>query len=143
MAIKACVNVLLVEDDEIDVMGVKRAFLASQSPNPIIVAPDGIAALEILRCEKSTLRPYLVLLDLNMPRMGGIEFLDELRKDTQLKNTVVFVLTTSKAQEDIEEAQSRHVAGYIVKGRREGGFIDVAELLNHYTRVCEMPNELQ
>lgn len=135
------ISVLLVEDDEIDVMGVKRAFQSSKSPNNIIVAGDGLRALEILRDRNSILRPYLVLLDLNMPRMGGIEFLDEIRKDEELKNTIVFVLTTSKAPDDIQKAQSRHIAGYIVKGRREGGFIDVAELLNHYARVCEVSNE--
>lgn len=133
------IRVLLVEDDEIDVMGVKRAFDRSHFKSDIIVAADGMKALEILRDGNSIMRPYLVLLDLNMPRMGGIEFLDEIRKDDTLKDSVVFVLTTSKASEDMAKAYSRNIAGYIVKSRREGGFIDVAALLDQYSRICELP----
>ncbi|RUP22418.1 response regulator, partial [Methylobacterium sp.] len=76
------VNILLVDDDEVDVQGLKRAFKKSKIGNPITVARDGIEALEILRGQNGRERlpkPHLVLLDLNMPRMNGIEFLEAVR----------------------------------------------------------------
>ena len=112
------VNLLLVDDDEVDVQGLKRAFTKSRIGNPITVARDGIEALEILRGQngKSKLpKPHLIMLDLNMPRMNGFEFLDEICADNDLKNTVVFMITTSKAEEDKARAYGKHVAGYIIK----------------------------
>ena len=111
-------TVLLVEDDEVDVMVIRRAFQKSRIQAPLVVASDGMEALEILRGEggKSRLAPpYIVLLDLNMPRMNGIEFLDELRRDPELRTTVVFVLTTSDAPGDVQAAFAHCVAGYFCK----------------------------
>src|SRR6201986_1042620 len=103
----ATVNLLLVDDDEVDVQGLKRAFTRSKIGNPITVARDGIEALEVLRGENGRpklAKPHLILLDLNMPRMNGIEFLEAIRSDDELKATLVFMITTSKAEEDKQRA---------------------------------------
>lgn len=111
-------KILLVEDDELDVMGIRRALQKLRIVNPLIVANDGIEALEILQgsdCKKKLSRPFIILLDINMPRMNGIEFLDELRKDEDLKETQVFILTVSNQDDDIYRAYQQNVAGYILK----------------------------
>lgn len=133
------VTVLLVEDDDVDVMGVKRAFKNLKILNPIVRARDGIEGLQLLRDRHAVKRPYLILLDLNMPRMSGLEMLAELRKDPQLSSSVVFVLTTSKADEDIVKAYQEHVAGYITKNQIGDGFLRVVEMLDRYWRIVELP----
>jgi CheY-like chemotaxis protein len=132
------ITIFLVEDNEVDVMGVQRAFKKSNFPNPIVVAGNGQEALSKLRDGKSVPRPYLVLLDLNMPKMNGIEFLEEIRKDNELRSAIVFVLTTSNATDDRNKTSEQNVAGYIVKGKETGGFINVVNLLNQYAQVCEI-----
>src|SRR5690606_5812988 len=117
------VTVLLVEDDEVDVMGVRRAFRQSHLENNIVVASDGIEALAMLHDPEAVPRPYMVLLDLNMPRMNGIEFLERTRKDPMLQSSIIFVLTTSRDQEDKEKVYRHNPAGYIVKERIDGDFI--------------------
>ncbi len=132
------ITVLLVDDDEVDIMGVERAFKRSKIKNPIVTAKDGIDALEKLRGKKVA-RPYLILLDLNMPRMNGLEFLDAIRGDPELKDSVVFVLTTSKAEQDKWEAYQRNIAGYIVKENVGEEFLDAVSLLDIYWRIVELP----
>jgi CheY-like chemotaxis protein len=136
------VNILLVEDDEIDVMGVRRAFRKLKIANPLTVAHNGLEALRILRGEdghEAPKRPYMVLLDLNLPRMNGIEFLTELRRDPELHSTIVFVLTTSKDDEDRFAAYELNVAGYMVKSKIGKDFMDLVSMLDHYWRVIEFP----
>lgn len=133
------VTVLVVDDDEIDVMGVQRAFEKSKLRNPIIVASDGGDALRKLRDGKSVPRPYLVLLDINMPRMSGIEFLENARQDPDLHNSVIFVLTTSNDENDKRKVYRHNVAGYIVKGYQEDGFVDAVSLLDQYSRINQFP----
>lgn len=136
------VNLLLVDDDEVDVQGLKRAFTKSRIANPITVARDGIEALEILRGQNGRpklAKPHLILLDLNMPRMNGLEFLEELRKDEDLKSALVFMITTSKAEEDKTRAYGHNVAGYIVKQDPANTFMQAVTLLEHYWRVVEFP----
>ena len=135
------VSILLVDDDDVDVMGVQRALKKLKILNPIIRARDGIEGLALLRDSKAVKRPYIVLLDLNMPRMNGLEMLAELRKDSALSSAVVFILTTSKADEDKVEAYQQHVAGYIIKSQVGDGFLRVMEMLDHYWRVVELPVE--
>lgn len=136
------VKFLLVDDDEIDVMAIQRAFRKLRLANEIVVARDGLEALDILRGENGQDRlepPYLILLDLNMPRMNGLEFLDAMRKDPDLKSSLVFVLTTSTADQDRVAAYDKHVAGYIVKARTESSFTEALEMIDHYWRVIEFP----
>lgn len=131
-------TILLVEDDDIDAMIVERAFKKLRIVNPIVRAKDGILALELLRSTTIS-RPYIILLDLNMPRMGGLEMLEELRGDKNLTNNVVFVLTTSKDDEDKFAAYSQNIAGYILKENLQDGFDDLVKLLDHYWRIVELP----
>lgn len=136
------VTVLLVDDDEVDVMVMKRAFERSGIINPLLVASDGLEALEMMRGEGGhdpLERPYIVLLDLNMPRMDGFEFLEEVRADPELKNAVIFVLTTSSADRDRELAYNRNVAGYLVKSNVGSGFLDVLTMLKAYWNVVRLP----
>lgn len=135
------VEVLLVEDNEVDVEAVRRAFARHKIANPIRVASDGAEALEILRGENGDplQRPYLVLLDINMPRMNGFELLREIRADPTLHDALVFVLTTSKSDEDKMSSYGFNVAGYIVKSDAGAGFMRLVELLDHYWRIVEFP----
>ena len=136
------VNLLLVDDDEVDVQGLKRAFNKSKIGNPITVARDGIEALEILRGEGGRAplpKPHLILLDLNMPRMNGLEFLEAIRADEDLKSAVVFMITTSKDDEDKARAYGHNVAGYIVKQDPANTFMQAVTLLEHYWKVVEFP----
>lgn len=140
--IKKEVKFLLVDDDEIDVMSIKRAFSKLRLANDVVVASDGVEALEVLRGENGKTKlepPYLILLDLNMPRMNGLEFLEHIRSDAELKHALVFVLTTSTDDKDRVAAYDKHVAGYIVKSRTEASFSDALKMIDHYWRVIEFP----
>ena len=132
-------NILLVEDDEVDVMTVKRAFKNNHITNPLFVAGDGIEALEKLRSPEVPKGRRLVLLDLNMPRMNGIEFLEELRKDPELAATPVVVLTTSNDDQDKVQAYNMNVAGYLLKPVTFQNFCDVMVALNKYWSLVELP----
>ncbi|WP_428034820.1 response regulator [Amphritea sp.] len=136
------VTILLVDDDDVDVMGVQRALRKLKILNPVVRAHDGIEALELLRNSNAVKRPYIILLDLNMPRMNGFEMLTELRQDKSLASSVVFVLTTSKADEDKVEAYQQNVAGYIVKSNVGEGFMDLIQMLDRYWRVVEFPTQM-
>ncbi|MGB3308882.1 MAG: response regulator [Nodosilinea sp.] len=141
---KRTVNVLLVEDDEVDVMNVQRAFKRNRIDNPLYIANNGLDALSMLRgsdSEPPSVPEHrrLVLLDINMPKMNGIEFLEELRQDTALKSTPVVVLTTSDADQDRIEAYRLNVAGYILKPVTFATFADVMASLNQYWALCEIP----
>ncbi|MCA9166363.1 MAG: response regulator [Planctomycetales bacterium] len=136
------VQILLVEDDEIDAETVKRAFSRQKIANPITVARDGVAALSRLRGEDGAPpfeRPYLILLDLNMPRMNGTEFLEQLRADPSLCDSVVFVLTTSKSDRDITAAYERQISGYLVKSNIGHDFVNLVGMLEHFWRYVEFP----
>ena len=133
------INILLVDDDELDVMNVQRAFRKNNIQNPLFVACDGVRALEMLRDGSVPDERRVVLLDLNMPRMSGIEFLRELRADPNLRRTSVVVLTTSAEERDRVEAYNLNVAGYIIKPVTLTSFIDTMATLNHYWMVSELP----
>lgn len=136
------VTILLVEDDEIDAEAIERAFKKHKVANPLVLAKDGIDALEYLRGEggKSKIpRPYMILLDLNMPRMTGFEFLAELRADEAISDSIVFVLTTSDLDSDKIEAYGHRVAGYVVKSKVGEAFVDLATMVNAFWRVVEFP----
>lgn len=138
-------NILLVEDDSLDVMNVQRAFKKNNITNPLHVASDGVEALQILRGTHPT-KPQLpderrlILLDLNMPRMNGIEFLHALRDDPSLAMTTVIVLTTSDEERDKVEAYKLNVAGYILKPVTLAAFVEIMAALNKYWTVSELPS---
>ena len=132
-------NILLVEDDQVDVMNVKRAFEKNRISNPLFVAGDGVDALEKLRDGSVPGDRRLVLLDLNMPRMSGIEFLREVRRDPALQHTPVVVLTTSNDERDKIEAYNLNVAGYLLKPVTFVNFVEVMAALNKYWSLVELP----
>ncbi|MEO1621294.1 MAG: response regulator, partial [Cyanobacteria bacterium J06632_3] len=125
----AITNILLVEDDKVDVMNVKRSFKKANITNPLFVVSNGLEALEVLKDEsehvKMPKQRRLVLLDLNMPKMGGLEFLEALRADPDIKSTPVIVLTTSDQERDRVEAYNFNVAGYILKPVTFSNFAEV------------------
>jgi CheY-like chemotaxis protein len=136
------VTILLVDDDKVDVMAIKRSFRDLKITNPVIVANDGLEALERLRGQNGYDKvptPHLILLDLNMPRMGGIEFLAELRDDPALRRTLVFVMTTSKADADRNHAYDKNIAGYVLKHRAGEHFLSSMSMLKEYWRGIEFP----
>jgi CheY-like chemotaxis protein len=132
-------NILLVEDDAVDVMNVKRAFAKNHITNPLFVAGDGLEALRKLRSDEIPRGRRLVLLDLNLPRMNGIEFLTEMRKDPELASIPVIVLTTSTDDQDRFDAYQLNVAGYLLKPVTFTAFCDLMTALNKYWTLVEMP----
>lgn len=132
-------NILLVDDDDVDVMNVRRAFEKGNIKNPLFHAPDGVAALELLRDGTIPRERRLVLLDLNMPRMNGLEFLRALRADPDLARTPVVVLTTSDERRERVEAYNLNVAGYLLKSAPFATFVEVMTTLNDYWTWMEMP----
>jgi len=138
------INILLVEDDEVDVMNVQRAFKRNHITNPLYIASNGLEALTMLRGGSQAtpalpMNRRLILLDLNMPRMGGLEFLQELRADDNLRSTPVVVLTTSNQDFDRIEAYNLNVAGYILKPVTFTNFAELMATLNKYWALCELP----
>ena len=132
-------NILLVEDDEVDVMNVRRAFQKAHIANPLFVATNGVDALEQLRGGKIPRDRRIILLDLNMPQMNGIEFLKELRADPELKPSPVIVLTTSNDERDRIEAYNLNVAGYLLKPVTFANFCETMAALNKYWALVELP----
>ena len=138
-------HILLVEDDEVDIMNVKRAFMKNKIQNPLHVAHNGLEALAMLRgnkaegIEKIDPMPKVILLDINMPKMGGLEFLQEIRNDPNLRSISVFVMTTSDEESDKVTAYNFNVAGYILKPLSFERFVQAVSILNHYWTLCEQP----
>ena len=137
------IHILLVENDEVDIMNVKRAFKKNKIDNPLHVANNGLEALWLLRgnseqgVEKLDPLPKIILLDLNMPKMNGLEFLKEIRNDPDLKTLSVFVMTTSDEESDKFAAYDMNVAGYIIKPLSFERFVNAISILNHYWKLCE------
>lgn len=133
---------MLVEDDEVDIMNLKRAFKKNNITNPLYIAGNGLEALELLRkCGAEDMPlPKIILLDLNMPKMNGIEFLKELRKDETLHGLTVFVMTTSNKDNDIIEAYNLNVAGYILKPLSMDNFMNAVATLSNYWQLMEFPS---
>jgi CheY-like chemotaxis protein len=130
--------VLLVEDDNVDAMTVKRALKDLDVKNPLIHVPNGEQALEYLQNEANA-EPCVVLLDLNMPKMSGTEFLRIAKSDERLKCIPIVILTTSKAEQDKLDCFDNSVAGYIVKPIDYKGFLEAMKVLNLYWTLSELP----
>lgn len=142
MSEPAPLNVLLIEDDDVAAEAVMRSIQRAGIPCPVTWVEDGQAALEVLReqdARRKAPRPRLILLDLNMPRMNGFEFLEAARADPRLKDEVIFVLTTSSADTDRSRAYEENVAGYMVKSAVGPQFAKLTHLLDGYRRAVQLP----
>jgi CheY-like chemotaxis protein len=138
----APVTILLVEDDDIDAMTVKRGLAATRIANPLMRAHDGVEALEMLLGSngKTKLRPpYLLLVDIRMPRLDGLGLIRAIRSNPALQRTVIFILTTSDNDRDLAAAYDAHVAGYIVKSNTRDHFIRLAQMLEYYLMIVSPP----
>ena len=136
------VTIVLVEDDDGDARAVQRAFRKAKVANLMLRAVDGVEALTMLRGtnrKEKTASPYILLVDLNLPKMNGIEFIKKLREDEDLRHSIVFVLTTSKRDEDKMAAYDLNVAGYILKETAGQDFLKLVNLVDCYWRIVEMP----
>jgi CheY-like chemotaxis protein len=136
------VTIVLVEDDDGDMKLVQRAFSKAHVANTLVRAVDGIEALEMLRGtngRKQISKPYIIFADINMPRMDGLTFVRLLRQDDELKDSVVFMLTTSKHDHDKNNAYAMNVAGYIFKENAGYDFLDLMTLIGGYSRLVELP----
>ena len=130
--------ILLVEDDEVDVLTVRRALKDLQVSNPLALAANGEEALEVLRHGEAQ-RPAIILLDLNMPRMSGLEFLRQARADGCANGIPIVVLTTSRQDQDIVEGFNYNVAGYMIKPVDYSKFVEVMQAIDLYWTLSELP----
>lgn len=135
------ISLLLIDDDDVEAETVHRSLKKAKIANQIFRARDGLEGLAMLRGkhEKKIPTPVLILLDLNMPRMNGIEFLEAVRADPELRKLVVFVLTTSNDEKDKSAAYNYNVAGYIIKCHAGRDFINLLDMLEIYWRLVEFP----
>ena len=135
------VSILMVEDDSVERMAIMRAFEIAKIINPVFVAADGIEALEILRHQvpgRRLEKPYLVMLDINMPRMNGFEFLAAIKDDPELKDTLVFVLSTSSRDIERMKANGLNVAGYMVKSTAGDDFKRIVSMLEFHWELVKL-----
>ena len=143
MATEQPLSIVLVEDDDVDAMAFQRHVGRSSIPTQIHRAVDGVEALTLLRDRQLvSIHSTVIVLDLNMPRMNGQEFLAELRGDPQLKSFVVFVLTTSDAESDLRASYEKNVAGYVLKSGVGEKFEKMTELLSSYYKTVEFPPDV-
>lgn len=132
------VHLILVEDDDVDAEFVVRVLRQAGIGAPMTLFRDGLEAWQALHGpERNRLmaQPLLFLLDLSLPRLNGLEFLDVLRRDPDLRCSTVFILTQSTRQEDIEAAYDRQIAGYLVKSNLGDNYSLLPHLLVTY---CSM-----
>jgi CheY-like chemotaxis protein len=131
--------ILLVEDDHVDAMTVKRVLKDLKVTNPLVKVTNGEEALQYLR-NNSSEKPCLILLDLNMPKMNGIELLKTIKADETLKKIPVVVLTTSTEEQDIAETFKLGAAGYMVKAVDYKKFVETVRTIDLYGTLSELPN---
>jgi CheY-like chemotaxis protein len=136
------VTILLVEDDDIDAQTVMRGLASAKIVNPVVRARDGVEALDLLKGsvgKKRLAPPYLLLVDIRMPRLDGLGLVRAIRSDPALQRTIIFILTTSDSEVDRANAYNEHVAGYIVKSNSPEQFIRLAHMLEYYIMIVEVP----
>jgi len=141
-AMDKTVSILLAEDDQIDSRAFLRAMQKLRISNPVTVAKDGLEAWEILKGgngQPPFPRPNLVILDINMPRISGLELLRMIRADPDLHDSIVFVLTTSDDEQDKLEAYDLNISGYMLKSDVSGSFVRAVEMVDRFWRVVEFP----
>lgn len=131
-------SILLIEDDAIDAMTVKRALKDIKTTVKLEVVKNGEEALELLR-EKDRQPPSLILLDINMPKMNGIEFLKEIKKDSKLRIIPVVILTTSREDNDKSDTYDLGICGYIIKPVEYGKFVEIMSTIEKYWQINVLP----
>lgn len=135
-------QILLVEDDEVDVEYMVRSLRRQGFQQPIHIASNGVEALRILRSAGEEIQatlPWLIITDIQMPLMNGLEFLCELRSDPNLHRLVTFVLTSSNLEEDKRAAYEERIAGYLLKADLSKNFSALVDLLNAYQSLIKLP----
>lgn len=135
-------NILLVEDNDLDVEILKRGLKRLGASGSLVRARDGLEALDVLRQDvtaRDLPRPYVILLDINMPRMNGHEFLEALRTTDDIRDARVFVFTTSDSKKDVATAYRNNANGYIVKPNSSTELQNVLEALQQFLDICEDP----
>ena len=132
--------ILLVEDDSVDAMTVKRAMRDLHVTNSVIHSVNGEEALKYLT-DPDKEKPFVILLDLNMPKMSGIEFLKIVKANANLKMIPVIVLTTSKEKRDVLDSFELGAAGYMIKPVDYAKFVEVLSTVMLYWNASEMPKE--
>ena len=130
--------VLLLEDDEVDAMSIERAFEDLKIANRLEIARDGEEGLRYLT-DQTKEKPCLILLDLRMPKMGGVEFLKIIKRDKFLKMIPVVVMTTSIMEQDKKDAFDLGAAGYMVKPPEYAEFRSIIQTVDSYWTLSEMP----
>lgn len=138
----ADLTILLVEDDDVDATTVVRGLTRADIRNPVIRARDGIEAMDMLlgtNGKQRLLPPYLLLVDVRMPKLDGLGLVRRIRSNPQLQRTIVFILTTSDSDRDRAEAYDAHVAGYIVKSNAPDQFHALARMLDYYLMIVAPP----
>ncbi|MEM7106724.1 MAG: response regulator [Bacteroidota bacterium] len=131
-------HILLVEDDKVDAIAVRKAFKDTEITNTLIHASSGQEALKYLSDETPT-KIGLILLDLNMPMMNGLEFLKERKQEPQLARIPLIVLTTSRNETDVQSSYELGISGYIVKPVNYNDFKTVIQKMYAYWSICELP----
>lgn len=137
MQMKTDETILLVEDDVVDAMTVKRALKDLNVTNKLVVKGNGEEALAYLRDEEND-KPCIVILDINMPKMNGIELLRALKQDEQLRRIPAIVLTTSKGEQDRFQTFDLSAAGYMIKPVEYPQFVEVVRNINLYWTLSEL-----
>jgi CheY-like chemotaxis protein len=132
-------KVLHVDDDAVDIVNMQRIFRKLSVPHQLKQASNGKVALEFIRKEPRFI-PDVILLDLNMPVMDGLEFLQELRTDSSLDGILIYILSTSDYPHDISQAYAHHVAGYLIKPLSPSKFNAIVESLINVWSVNEFPS---
>lgn len=133
------IKIVLIDDDDVDAMGIERSLSKLTFVDEIVRGTDGHEALDILLHTDVTKHPYLILLDLNMPRMNGLELLEKMREHPLLLSSVVFVLSTSNDQHDMLAAYQKNIAGFIVKDKFKRGYQPLIDLLTSYYQLVDLP----
>jgi CheY-like chemotaxis protein len=130
--------ILLIEDDDVDVMTVKRALKDLKVTNELVPIGNGEEAIDYLKRECVT-KPCIVLLDLNMPKMDGAEFLKTVKADNSLKKIPVVILTTSNSDRDVIESFELGAAGYMVKSIDYEKFVETIQVIDRYWTLSKLP----
>lgn len=132
-------SLLIVEDDDVDYKLLMRSFAQRKIANVTVRAKDGLDAWEKIKTGEVQ-KPFIILLDLNMPRMNGKELLTEIRGDSDHSGTVVFLMTTSTDKDDIKDSFSKHAAGYFLKDNVQGSIDKMVEVIDGYWQIVVLPS---